>query len=458
MSIKDEIREDQRGIDKEKSKQQKKKKKEERKVAYGLNGKAIRGALPLWKKIVIGIAAFIALLCAFIYLPPMMGIGEEESSHSYVAIMPDSAAIKAYQTYLKDNQEADFDGDGLTNSVESDHNTNVWNIDSDNDGVSDYAEIFSTGTDPVKPTTILVKQIMKDDERNGSNLGIPYKIDDIVFWPNTYQAKAYGAVVRTLRGYRFCNFDGWIKFPQQVYAYQYKDGSHREIDHRTEEDAWRIKSSDEVVLYGEPLTFVYRLTLPIAGVIYLPDDGLGSFLADILPNKGGFVNCIKMATIDTKAHEDSYVTAELRAPTIDKTDYSRLGQNMNSLKDLTWVRKMIEAGECVAVSMYSGNVGESIGIIYGYTDNGDLLVANEDLEPAGILEIAENAKRMMDKDNVIGQVSWFEWKGLGFDSKKYGDRISFFTSTREIATDNDIEEDQPIDDDAEIIITDDLVG
>ncbi len=54
------------------------------------------------------------------------------------------------------------------------------------------------------------------------------------------------------------------------------------------------------------------------------------------------------------------------------------------------------------VSLYSSNVGEAIGIVYGYTKEGDLLVADENLNPVGTLKITECAMNMMDKDGNIG--------------------------------------------------------
>ena len=83
------------------------------------------------------------------------------------------------------------------------------------------------------------------------------------------------------------------------------------------------------------------------------------------------------------------MTAPLESPMINLDDQSRFGKNMNSLKDLSWLRKMIEAGECVAVSLYSPNSGEAVGIVYGYTENGSLLVANRDLKPCGTIKIVE---------------------------------------------------------------------
>lgn len=395
-------------------------------VAYAVNGKAIKGKLSKGKKTAVVILSMCCGIGGVIYVPPVFYRAASENTD--VPIVPDAAAIKTYQTYLKDNPDMDFDGDGLTNVMEAERNTDPWNMDTDGDGVSDYAELYLTETSPTDASSIMVQKVMDEDEKEGSTLGTPYKIDDIIFWPDSYAAKTYGAVVRTLTGYRFCHYTGWVRFPQTVYAYQYENGIHSELKHREAEDAWKIESSDEIVLYDSPLKFVHCLKLPIAGTIYLEDNAAGRFLSKILPDKGWFT-CYRAAAIDTQPEAQENTTASLRQPLINKNDISRFGKNMNTLKDLSWVRKLIEADECVAVSLYSGNAGESIGIVYGYTKTGDLLVADESLNPVGVLKIKESAKKMMDKEGTIGQISYFDFEGLGFDSRKYGDRICFFSST-----------------------------
>lgn len=63
-------------------------------------------------------------------------------------------------------------------------------------------------------------------------------------------------------------------------------------------------------------------------------------------------------------------------------------------------------------------------------------MADENLNPVGTLKITECAMNMMDQDGNIGPKTWFAFRGLGFDSAKYGDRISFFASTITGADDN----------------------
>ena len=428
------IENDRRDISREQKKNARKKEdksgKGKKRVSYGMSGKVLKGKMPVWKKVIIGIMIAIGALAVVIYVPPFFY--KESATNNYTPISPDPSAIKAYLTYLKDNPDADFDQDGLSNALEEEYKTSVWNIDSDNDAISDYAELFITETSPTKATADLQKKTMDEDKKNGEDLGTPYKMDDIIFWANDYFSKAYGAVVRTPNnGYRFYNFDGYVRFPsdQKLYAYGYENGIHFEIPYKKDADAWRITDSSEIILYTSPLRFVNCLNLPLLGTFYFDDDGFGNFLTRVLPDKGGPVTCYRAATIDTEPDTKKPVTAELELPFIKKDDTSRLGRNMNSLADLNKVMKTIDKGYCMAVSMYSANVGESIGIIYGYTNKNELLVANEELEPVGKIKIRENAKRMMDKDGYTGFVTWFEWAGLGFDSARYGDRISFFSTT-----------------------------
>lgn len=402
-----------------------KKKKGKQTVEYTLDGHAIKGKLSALKKTLLIIVISITFLFMFIYIPPMFYDGEVSSS--YLPITPNAAAIKGYQTYLKDHPDEDFDRDGLSNAMENEHGTDIWYMDSDYDGVSDYAELFLTETSPTKTSTVLMEQMMEQDERNGDTLGTPYKIDDIIFWPDTYHSKSYGAVVRTLNGYRFCNYEGWVRFPEKVYAYTY-DGTHHEMQYRELENAWRIETEDEILLYQEPLTFVHRLELPFIKDIFLEDNVITSFLSNVLPSKGGLVRCNKISTIDAVNETIEEVSAPLNLPYFDEQDYSRLSVDQTSLKNLSKVRQLIDMGECVAVSFYSGNTGEAIGVIYGYDQKGDFLVADTSLTPAGKIYIDEYAMRMMDKDGEIGQLSWFEWSGIGFSSYN-GDRISFFAST-----------------------------
>lgn len=419
----------------EDAKRKKRNEKIKQTVVYTIDGKAVKDKISKKGKVVLVTGLVIVCLAGTIYVPPLFY--HTETDNSTMPITPDVSAIKTYQTYLKDHPDADFDNDGLKNALESENGTDPWKCDTDGDGVTDYAELYITETSPVNASSVLLNQVANNDKKEGNSLSTPYKVDDIIFWPDDYKSKSFGAVVRTMWGYRFCNFTGWVKFPEKVYAYGYKDGRHYELQHRENEDAWYIDSDDEIRLYNSPVTFVHCLKFPFINTLYLEDNGFGKFLTDVLPDDGGLVTCHKAAMADTQPKTKEDVMAALKSPLINKEDPFRFGQNMNTLKDLSWVRKLIEADQCVAVSLYSSNAGEAIGIVYGYTKDGNLLVADDNLKTVGELQITEKGMKRMDKDGNIAQDSWFEFKGLGFDSEKYGDRISFFAST---ITDSDSEE------------------
>ena len=423
--IDDTLRERARAV--EEAKKNKKKKAREEKIAeYTQDGKAVKEKFPKGLKVVGYIFIFILAIAAVIYVPPLFY--KEKTDSSYTPIIPDASALKTYLTYVKDHPDDDFDNDGLNNTMEDSQGTDVWKVDTDMDGVSDYAELLLTETSPTDFSNTLVQYIMKQDKKNGVAIGRPYKVDDIIFWADDYVAKAYSGVVRTLQGYRIWNFSGWVRFPGKVYAYSYHNGIHHELEHKEIEDAYFINTNDEIRLYDAPLSFVHKLSLPFAGDLYLQDNAFDRFLTAVLPDKGGPVTCRKVAAIDTMPSQEERSSAVIRMPFIDRSDLSRFGKNQNALQDLAKVWGMIDKGQCVAVSMYSQTAGESIGIIYGYTSDGSLLVAGEDLVPAGKITIVETAMKMMNAEGEIGQRSWYDWYGLGFSSYR-GDRINFIAST-----------------------------
>ena len=411
----------------EAEKSRRRRKRRETIAQYTLSGKAKRRKLPTSLKAA-GIAVgILAVLAAAIYIPPLFY--DVNQAISYTPIIPDASALKTYQTYLKNHPDDDFDEDGLANSLEDKQGTNIWKMDSDYDGVSDFAELYITETSPMEFSSVLMEQMRTQDVKNNKTLGTPYKIDDIIFWPDDYASKAYGGIVRTMMGYRFWNYTGWVRFPGKVYAYEYYDDIHHELLYRSAEEAYRITTSNEIRLYDHPLSFVYKLSLPFAGNLYLENNMAGEIIDKILPDKGGFITCHKLAEDDTQPDVSHNIEVKPAMPTVDKNDESRFGRNQNSLADLANVRALLEHGDCVAVSLYSSTTGEAIGIIYGYTKEGNLLVANDKLEPVGKIYIREAAMKMMNKDGEIGQRAWFEWNGLGFDSSRYGDRINFVATT-----------------------------
>ncbi len=73
----------------------------------------------------------------------------------YIEVMiigTDPLYVDSNENGINDGDE-DYDGDGLTNLQEVSCGTDLTLTDTDNDGLSDYDEIFVYGTDPLKPDT-----------------------------------------------------------------------------------------------------------------------------------------------------------------------------------------------------------------------------------------------------------------------------------------------------------------
>ena len=399
-----------------------------RAARYDVKGRRIRTRFKKTVRIFAVCAIVFAGLCILIYLPPVFGRGTKKALEG--SVTADASALRKSTRYAKDNPDSDFDSDKMPNSLEEQYGTSLFWEDTDYDGISDYAEVFLTKTSPATKDSSLIQEVVSEDKERGDTIGTPYKIDDIIFWPDNYESKAKGGVVRTLNGFRFCFFKGWVRFPEKVFAYAYEDGVHRELLHREEEDAWYIDGSCEVRCYLDKLRFVNELELPFAGKICLDDSSMSRMLSKILPDGGGIITCRRIAEIDEDQDTSIDVVNPVVMPYFDRSDLARFGKNQNMLKDYSYVIRTLEKGLCVAVSMYSPGVGEAEGVIYGYTPDGDLLVADpESLKAAGTIYVTEYAMRMMGPDGQIGQHTWFEWEGLGFDSVRNGDRIVFGASS-----------------------------
>ena len=94
-------------------------------------------------------------------------------------------------------------------------------------------------------------------------------------------------------------------------------------------------------------------------------------------------------------------------------------RNDNNINNLANVIDSLKNNKCVLTSLYSEELGESIVIVYGYTSNGELLLANrETLEPVGKIKIKIRTQKVIDKNEVLKEINIFEFSGMGFDSMK----------------------------------------
>ena len=413
-----------------KEKKEKEKKKNTPLPVYDLEGKTVT---PEKKKRDFRLAIFLLVFAgvfSFIYLPGYFMKEKETSDSNKIVVNMDTTAIRKSNTALRNHPSEDFDGDGLTNAEETSLNTDPFQIDTDGDAISDYCEVNKTDSDPKNAENIMVDAQTKSDKQNGKNVGSPYKIGNVILWADDYDSKAYGSVVETINGYHFCYFNGYAQFPETdgKYAYRVKNGVHQELPYRSEENAWKISAGDEVELYNKPLDEVVEITF-FKKPFYLPANTFTEIVAKVLPDKGYFTGMKKMK-IDIEPNTKDNTMVTITKPEFDSSDEYRFTVNSNTLNDLLFVRKSIKEDECcVALSLYNPNKGEYLGIVYGYTYDGNLLIADmNSLEPIGSLSVTESARKTMNETGDIVSISYFDFKGLGFDSTK-GDRISFFAAT-----------------------------
>ena len=412
-------------------KNQKKIKKNQNEIpTFGVDGKVIIPGKKERQKKIKRTVVIVSAIALFIYIPQFFMGNTSSSEDNKLAVSLDVSAVKRSTDAMKENSAADFDNDGIDNGEEQNQNTNCWFLDSDQDGLTDYCEIYITKTNPNKADVgYLADKQKTEDGKKGKRVSSPYKIGNVILWANNYTSKAYGSVVETTRGYRFSNFSGYAQFPDSSgkYYYRLKDGIRTPLTYRADENVYEIEPYDTIEVYNKELLRIVDLNV-FGKHVYLEKNKFSSILAVIFPSKGFFSAQVK-CRMDIEPDTRESTTTDIIKIEYDKEDASRYTMNTNSLSNLQYVRETIKKGSCVEVSLYKPSKGEYIGIIYGYTYEGNLLIADADtLEPIGTLKITETAKKIMNNDGDLVSYSYFDFKGLGFDSKKF-DRICFFAAT-----------------------------
>ena len=270
-------------------KNQKKTKSDQKEIpTFGVDGNVIiPGKKERQKKIkkVIIIASAVAL---FIYIPQFFMKGTSSSEKNKLAVSLDVSAVKRSTDAMKENSAADFDSDGIDNGEEQNQNTNCWFLDSDQDGLTDYCEIYITKTNPNKADIgYLIDKQKTEDEKKGKKVSSPYKIGNVILWADNYTSKAYGSVVETTRGYRFSKFSGYAQFPNSSgkYYYRLKDGIRTPLAYRADENVYRIEPYDTIEVYDKKLPRIIDLSI-FGKHIYLNKNKFSSILATVLPSKG----------------------------------------------------------------------------------------------------------------------------------------------------------------------------
>ena len=397
--------------------------------SYGIDGKVINPGKAKRKKNLLIFLTIIIAIALFIYIPQyFMNEPEEEM----VVLQPDASAVALSSNLLRDNGNEDFDDDGVINSDETAAGISAWNADTDGDGLSDYYEIHVSGTNPAVYENNLVDIQRNDDINNDRSLSTGYMIGNVILWADDYNSKAYGSVVETLHGYHFCNFNGYAEFPDagnNCYVYKVENGIRsllpsRYVNSDTGEIAWKVSAGDIVEIYTEPLTEVIEMTL-FNNTFYLEPNAVTSFLANVLPDKG-FITMTTKMTIDVTPDGQMDTVVDIQLPSYEIEDATRFAVNSNTLADLQTVYNTIDAGGCVATSLFNEKYGEYVYLAYGYDYDGNLLMADSNtLEPVGKLNVMPSAKKMVNDVGNIVSVSYFEYSGFGFDSQN-NDRICFF--------------------------------
>lgn len=383
------------------------------------------------KKLIIA-GAVIALILGVIYVPQLF---MKEKDDNPLTVKLDSSAVSINRNTLKRLPSADFDNDGINNSDEEKAGSNPYFVDSDRDHINDYCEMYVTKTDPAKyDDGYLVSAQKKIDSSGNKTLGSPYKIGNVILWPDDYTSRSYGSVIETLKGYRFTDFTGYAQFPETdsgYHFYQYADGVRTPLAYRKEEKVYRITQDSDhectVEKYKNKLT--QKADIAIAGHnFYFSKNTATDILTDLLPERGFITGRLK-TTLDIDPDTSDGVTADIAVPDYDKKSDARFTLNTNTLNDYQYLRSMIKKNVCVAISLYIEDQGEYIGIAYGYQNDGSILIADPKTKDyIGTLKIKEKAVKMMNNDGKIVSFSYFDFKGMGFDSTR-GDRICMFAST-----------------------------
>lgn len=398
---------------------------------YNSSGKVVKiGNEGLKKRLGIAIIVVSALFVVF-YLPGLFMKDKTEETNSYVK-QPDISSIKLMNDYYSMSKDKDFDGDGLSNSAEDEHGTNPWSRDTDGDGMDDYYEIYVSKTDPNEyDSDALIKLQESSDQATNTTVETPYKCSNVIMWAKNIHSKAYGGVIETPKGYHFSNFEGYAQFPQGSgsFAYTNDNGRYELLPYDTNASAWKINNIHNVELFNTEIEqeIEYRF---FGKPVYVKLNAFGKIMNFILPKKG-IISAQLTTREDIEPTSQTYTIADNNNIVYDSTNGDRFGRNTNTLQDLQFVRSMIDENRCVEVSLYDVNDGELRAIIYGYTNDNTLYVADEDtLETLGCIYVNEIGRKSVDKDGNYGLSSYFSWYGLGFSSASY-DRISFFAVAEE---------------------------
>ena len=381
-----------------------------------------------------------AIFILAIHVPTYFTVRQpyEINESSIFEIPPNEVGIRYAREFLEDNGNADYDGDGLSNKDELFLDTNPRSPDTDNDGLRDGAELFVYGTAPKTAggdtVTNILANLMKAKKIAYAE---PFTINGVTMWATDYYSRLYGTAAPGIKDYRFSRFDGWARFPREndgeIYAYAVKDGNHQLLQYSEEKDAWRIEAAKEdmlVEVYDKQLE-TYHVVNAFGQDYIIQEDTLLSKIVDkIIPDENSFITHRRVIEIDMYQVPEQITQTAIVMPEYDSENHSRFSRNMNQYSDILSVYESIRNGVPLAVSLQSDRKGETICMVYGYTENGDLLIADENgkvtrkTKTPMTLKIEFHAHILVNESNNTYVMRYYDFSGIGFNSKD-GDRIHF---------------------------------
>lgn len=364
-----------------------------------------------WKPLVV-IASLLIIICGVLYLPQLF---MHDDLRGDFIMTPNAAGYTQMQKHLENNKGGDFDSDGLKNMEEIEIGSDPFFTDSDRDGVIDGLDSNPLNKDKALDNAILAQGTTRKD---------PYSMSGVILWPDNYDSWIHGAVIETQEGFQFTGFKGWAKFPSGAYAYQYVNGKHQLLPYRENANAWHITQDCVVVLTDDKPENTYRIRL--FGYEFYMRSGIAEALNWLLPERG-WITCEKMWLDDTfvDTNTNIYTTFKKVNPySFGDKRFEKYGKSLDSLAD---VYQYISSGRYVLASLMSKEHGECIVEIYGFTETGNLIVADPQLKTNfGILNVEICCSRVLNRDGSVGEQGWFEFYGCGYNSFE-GDMISFFS-------------------------------
>jgi len=364
---------------------------------------------------VISVFTILILSCVgLVYLPQFF---MEEYDEPDALIMPNHNVISVRADYIKENPTEDFDGDGLTNEDEIALGSNIYDIDTDKDGLTDDFD-----SKPIEYTDDIYYAMTAQ----GLTTNSAYTMNGVIMWADDKSSFAHGGVMKSIDGgYYFSDFKGWAKFPDEGDAYLYENGTHTKLEYKEDEKAWYIPGDSYIVISEKEPEYIFLFSF-FGKTKYLKGN-FGKFINFILPQKG-FITCQEMWLDDTFIDTSNRVIAKNKNVEFDEKHLERFSSNDTELKELMNVYRCLAEGDSLLVSLFDDVNGETVLLIYGYNQSGHLLVSTLDDNNKGVIAITPRCTKQLSKGKIIIQREWFDFDGCGYSSKS-GDTICFFAAS-----------------------------